>query len=307
MTLVLAIAAEQDGTITLQQAVRSGVSTADVRRLVRAGRWTRLARAVYLVGRAVDEPISRRAKIRAAVMSFGDQAVASLQTAAELHGIAGPRRTEEIHISVPGPLARPVRPTHAEVVVHQLVLGAERIGCRDGIRVTTPLATVCDLILRLDRYPAVCVLDSALNRQLINGDELLRIPSLIRGRRGAVAARRYLAEADGRAQSPLETRARLRCVDGRVPPDELQVDVRDDDGYLLAVGDLGWLKSRVVAEADGVGPHGTPDAIFQDRWRQNRIVNAGWRVLRFTWADTLRRDYIPHVVREALRSTPRRS
>jgi len=135
---------------------------------------------------------------------------------------------------------------------------------------------------------------------LIGADEFARIPALIRGRRGAVAARRYLAEADHRAQSPLETRARLRCVDGRVPPDVLQVDVRDDDGYLLGVGDLGWLAARVVAEADGAGVHGTPAAVFEDRRRQNLFVNAGWRVLRFTWADTLRPDYIPYVVREAL-------
>jgi hypothetical protein len=28
---------------------------------------------------------------------------------------------------------------------------------------------------------------------------------------------------------------------------------------------------------------------------------AGWTVLRFTWADTLRPDYIPETVRQALR------
>jgi hypothetical protein len=146
------------------------------------------------------------------------------------------------------------------------------------------------------------VLDSALNRQLITADEFAQIPALIRGRRGAVAARRYLGEADGRAQSPLETRARLRCVDGNVPPDALQVDVRDPDGYLLGIGDLGWLKTKVIAEADGAGPHGTPQAIFEDRQRQNLFMNAGWIVLRFTWADTLRPDYIPYIVRQAIRS-----
>ncbi|MEW2385895.1 hypothetical protein AB0873_27920 [Micromonospora sp. NPDC047707] len=131
-------------------------------------------------------------------------------------------------------------------------------------------------------------------------DDLLAIPRLIRGRRGAVAARSYLAEADGRAQSPLETRARLRCVDGRVPPDVLQLEVRDGDGYLLGVGDLGWRASRVIAEADGRGPHGTPDAIFADRRRQNRLVNAGWTILRFTWQDTLDPAYIPWTVRNAI-------
>ncbi|MDG4836051.1 DUF559 domain-containing protein [Micromonospora sp. WMMD967] len=132
------------------------------------------------------------------------------------------------------------------------------------------------------------------------------IPSLVRGRRGAVAARAYLAEADGRAQSPLETRSRLRCVDGRVPPDALQLEVRDDDGYLLGIGDLGWRGPRVIAEADGRDAHGAPEAAFADRRRQNRLVNAGWTILRFTWQDTLHPEYIPETVRQAIAAAQRR-
>ncbi|MEO3775698.1 hypothetical protein ABGB16_02375 [Micromonospora sp. B11E3] len=169
-----------------------------------------------------------------------------------------------------------------------------------GIPVTSPLRTVTDVILRQSRYPAVAVLDSALNRRLLTDEDLAAVPALMRGRRGAVAARAYLADADGRAQSPLETRARLRCVDGGVPPDVLQLEVRDEEGRLLGIGDLGWRAARLIAEADGNGPHAAPDALFADRRRQNRLVNAGWRILRFTWADTLHPDYIPRTVRRAM-------
>ncbi|MFF0149703.1 hypothetical protein [Micromonospora sp. NPDC005203] len=175
-----------------------------------------------------------------------------------------------------------------------------------GVRATSPLRTVADVLLRVDRYPAVSVLDSALSRGRVNPAQLAVIPSLIRGRRGAVAARACLAEADGRAQSPLETRSRLRCVDGRVPPDTLQLQVRDDDGYLLGIGDLGWRSPRVIAEADGRDAHATPEALFADRRRQNRLINAGWTILRFTWRDTLHPDYIPHTVREAIAAAQRK-
>ncbi|MCM0674656.1 endonuclease domain-containing protein [Micromonospora phytophila] len=57
---------------------------------------------------------------------------------------------------------------------------------------------------------------------------------------------------------------------------------------------------RVIAEADGRGPHGTPEAVFADRRRQNRLLNAGWTVLRFTWTDTLDPHYIPYAVRDAI-------
>ncbi|MER7166978.1 hypothetical protein ABT336_13050 [Micromonospora sp. NPDC000207] len=229
-----------------------------------------------------------------------------LDTALELHGIAGLRRTSAIHVSVPADQPRSQRRGDPRTVVHQLTTVPGDIVDVAGIRATSPLRTVLDVALREDRYPAVCVLDSALNRGFVTAEQLAAVPALVRGRRGAVAARSYVREADGRAQSPLETRSRLRCVDGGVSPDALQLVVRDQDGHLIAVGDLGWRSARLIAEADGEGPHGTPEALFADRRRQNRLVNAGWRVLRFTWADTLRPDYIPWSVREALTSPPPR-
>ncbi|MFC0005181.1 endonuclease domain-containing protein [Micromonospora siamensis] len=197
---------------------------------------------------------------------------------------------------------RPQRLGDPDLVVHQLTLGAADVCTVAGVPATTPARTAADVILRVDRYAAVCVLDSAMNRRLLTPEDLAALPERIARRRGAVAARKCLVEVDGRAQSPLETRSRLRCVDGGVPPEDLQVEVRDEDGYLLGVGDLGWRSARVLAEADGQGPHRTPQAVFEDRMRQNRLVNAGWKVLRFTWADTLRPDYIPETVKRALRT-----
>lgn len=300
LAVVRAMAGARDGIVTLAQARTAGLTVHDVHRLCRSGRWRAVIRGGYLVDADCYDGIPRRARIRAAVASFGAPAAAVLTTAAELHGIAGPRSTQAIHLSMPGPVARHSRLAHPEVVVHQLTVAPGQLVRLDGIAVTSPLRTVADLVLREDRYTAVCVLDSALNRGLVTDDDLLAVSRLIRGRRGAVAARSHLAEADGRAQSPLETRTRLRCVDGRVPPDALQLEVRDDDGYLLGIGDLGWRGPRVIAEADGRGPHGTPEAVHADRRRQNRLVNAGWTILRFTWADTLHPAYVPDTVRRAI-------
>lgn len=300
LTIVRRVAAARDGVVTLAQARAAGFNVHEVQRLCRSGRWRAISRGGYLVDADLYDGIPRRARIRAAVASFGPGAAVVLGTAAELHGIEGLRRTESIHLSVPGPAARPAPLAHPEVVVHQLVIAPAQFGRVAGIMATDPLRTVSDLILREERYTAICLLDSALNRRLLSADDLQLVPSLLRGRRGAVTARAYLAEADGLAQSPLETRTRLRCVDGKVPPDALQLEVRDHDGYLIGVGDMGWRAPRVIAEADGRGPHGSPDALFADRHRQNRLLNAGWTVLRFTWADTLRPDYIPWVIRQAI-------
>jgi very-short-patch-repair endonuclease len=188
------------------------------------------------------------------------------------------------------------------VRAHQLVIPRAQTGHVDGIAVTSPLRTVADLLLRVDRVTAVSLVDSALNTRLITEDELPAISTLLRGRRGAIAARGFVSEADGRAQSPLETRVRLRCVDGGVCPETLQHEVRDSTGVLLGFADMAWPSADLLAEADGRGPHGTPEAVFADRRRQNRLVNAGWQILRFTWKDTLSPDYVPFMVRAALRS-----
>ncbi|WP_233583908.1 endonuclease domain-containing protein [Micromonospora sp. CV4] len=298
--LLRSVTAVQDGLTTRAQALRAGFSRHDIDHLVAVGRWRPLARAVYLTDGRPGEPAARRCRIRAAVLSLGPQAHAVFGTAAELHGIAGLPRHDEVHVALPGRAAKLTRVSDPAVVLHQLEHASSAVRLVNGIAATTPQWTVAEIILREQRYPAVAVLDSALNRGLLTAECLSMIRTLIRGRRGAVAARGYLTEADGRAQSPLETRTRLRCVDGRVPPDVLQLEVRDGDGYLLGIGDLGWRAPRLIAEADGRDAHGTPAAAFADRHRQNRLVNAGWTVLRFTWADTLQPDYIPWTVRQAL-------
>ncbi|WP_231925228.1 endonuclease domain-containing protein [Micromonospora purpureochromogenes] len=292
------MAGAQDGVVTRAQALELGFGRHEIDSLVLFGRWRLLARAVYLVD--PQAPVSRRSRIRAAVLSLGPRAHAVLGTAAELHGIGGLPPSEEIHIALPGRASRPSRVRDPAIVLHQREPSPGSVLAVRGIPATSPLRTVVDVILRERRYAAVCVLDSALNRRLITDDDLLLVPAMIRRQRGAVAARAYLGEADGRAQSPLETRTRLRCVDGKVPPDALQIEIRDGDGHLLGVGDLGWRGPRVIAEADGRAAHDIPEAVFADRRRQNRLANAGWSILRFTWQDTLDPNYIPWTVRQAI-------
>ncbi|MFF5054267.1 hypothetical protein ACFY1S_13905 [Micromonospora sp. NPDC000663] len=298
--LVRSIAGAQDGLITRAQALQAGFSRHEIDHLVAISRWLALARAVYLTDSRCGDSPGRRCRIRAALLSLGTNAHAVFGTAAELYGIAGLPRRDEIHVGLPGRAAKLARVSDPAIVLHQLEHPPGAVVRVNGIAATEPRLTVSEIILREHRYAAVSVLDSALNQGLLSPESLAAIPAMIRGRRGAVAARGYLAEADGRAQSPLETRTRLRCVDGRVPPDTLQLEVRDADGYLLGIGDLGWRGPKVIAEADGRDAHGSAEAIFADRRRQNRLVNAGWTILRFTWQDTLHPNYIPQTVHRAI-------
>src|SRR5699024_8275847 len=111
----------------------------------------------------------------------------------------------------------------------------------------------------------------------------------LRGRRGVSRVARWWPLVDGRAESPLETWARLDCYDHGLPPHDLQVVLRDRRGAIIGRGDMGWRRcdgTWVIAELDGIQVHGAPDPLYADRHRQNRLLTeTGAIVLRFTSAD----------------------
>jgi very-short-patch-repair endonuclease len=86
-----------------------------------------------------------------------------------------------------------------------------------------------------------------------------------------------------------------------LPAPDLQHVVRDDAGRTLGRADLAWPERRVLVEFDG-DVHRERDVFVGDLRRQNRLVAAGWTVLRFTSADVLGRpDEVIAEIRRALR------
>jgi very-short-patch-repair endonuclease len=52
--------------------------------------------------------------------------------------------------------------------------------------------------------------------------------------------------------------------------------------------DFAYPDLLLAIEVDGYDPHGTRQAFDTDRARQNRLVLAGWTVIRFTWTQVVR-------------------
>lgn len=53
--------------------------------------------------------------------------------------------------------------------------------------------------------------------------------------------------------------------------------------------DVAFPEQRLAIEVDGRAYHSSAQRFQADRTRQNELVNDGWRVLRFTWADIMER------------------
>lgn len=85
---------------------------------------------------------------------------------------------------------------------------------------------------------------------------------------------------DGRAESILETLARVALVSARLRV-EPQVVIDGVGRVDLLVG------GRVIVELDGWEHHGTLSAFAADRRRDREAVARGFRVLRFTFSDVV--------------------
>lgn len=297
LSLALGVAARQHGLLTWAQARSCGLPRGDVRRLVRRQEWRRRLPRVYAV-RALtdggDEAERLRQAVMAAQLALGPAAFAGTHTAARLWGLQGlrPWDGQEVHMVVPAPAAQR---QITGIRLHTWDTAPEEVArTGSGLRLTTPGRTLRDLLLDVDRATAVCLLDSALHQRLVRAEDLAALEAANRGRRGCRRSRPWWSLADGRAQSPLETRVRLVCVDGGLPPSDLQHPFYDTRGDLLARTDFWWADRRLVGEADGLGPHSLPEALARDRVRQNALQAhvPGVRIVRFTWEDLKRPGYI---------------
>lgn len=84
------------------------------------------------------------------------------------------------------------------------------------------------------------------------------------------------------AESPMETRLRWLLVSSKLPKPEVQTDLYDDGGRFLGRADLFYRCANLVIEFDGANHR---ERLVSDDRRQNSLVTAGYRILRFTAAD----------------------
>lgn len=286
---LLNLARRQGGLVSAAQATQAGVGSSRRSRLVQSGRWARVAWSVYEVEPTAALSVDAR-RYRSAwtgLLAFGPDAIAVGACALVLHGVAG------LPVTVP-----------PEVALARGHDGRDRDGIRvrcfgDPVafpsqrhgagRVATLPWALAQAIPELETRHAVAVLDDTLRRGLLSRGGFAEVRGLVSGRRGAPHARPVWALVDARAESPLESFARLDCVSAGIPPDDLQVVVRGADGRVLGRADLGWRLPDgrwLLVEIDGRDVHEAPQALLRDRRRQNALLATGQvTILRFTSHD----------------------
>ena len=90
----------------------------------------------------------------------------------------------------------------------------------DGLLVTAPLRTACDLGRLLHRDQALAALDAMTALSAFTLDELMAATVRFKGYRGVIQLRTLVLVVDPRAQSPGESILRLRWLDTGLPRPE---------------------------------------------------------------------------------------
>jgi very-short-patch-repair endonuclease len=130
----------------------------------------------------------------------------------------------------------------------------------------------------------VAIIDGMLALGLVTHDELSRVARRRRGERCARRAAAVFALADAGAQSPAESRLRVRLVVAGLPRPVTQHPVRVAGGVVLRP-DLAWPEFQVAVEYDGEW-HDDRRQFHRDRDRIRLLAAAGWVVVPVTRTST---------------------
>jgi hypothetical protein len=222
-------------------------------------------------------------------------------SAAEVHDLAEP---------VPGPHQlliphhrRPVRidPTLARVSRTRTLTDVDRAEMA-GLPTTSVARTLLDLAPATDHRLLAELAARAIQRGMVQEaqlrDVLDRNPAA-RGRRQLLRGLGLLEDDATRIRSEVEVAAIAAIVADGLPRPDVGYVVKDDDGRPIAEVDLAYPRMRIAIEIDGFRWHSTPARKIADEERQNRLVLAGWTVLRFS-AVIVRTE--PQVLVRAVRS-----
>lgn len=278
-----------DGLATLAELQGLGVSRERLRRWVRTGLVTTVAHGVYCpAGAVINDPRRLHAMAVAAVIRRNPDLIASHESAAFIHGldILLPSGTPVPAVTLTRRPQAPGRSAVRGARIRVAALPDQHVTSARGIRLTTAARTVIDIARTTGFMEGVVAADSALREHIAIKVDLAVVLEDCAQWPGVVRARRVLDFCDGRAESALESIARVRFAEYRIRPPRLQVNVRGKQGFIGRV-DFCWPEYRTVAEADGALKYTGQgaDRARAQLARDEKLHDAGWGTFHFTWRE----------------------
>ena len=261
------------GLFTTAEAILAGYRPSEIRSLCASGRWVRLRRGVLVTAAdlAVGEEQGRRHRIDCLAILLGlgrPTAVISHASAARLWSLPAPYPVDStIRLTDPDQWR-----TGAGWRMTCAPLRSGELWRSGPLRLTSPQRTLVDCAREWPLDDAVTAMDAAVLAERTTLEELRAAAATIHHWPGASRAVRAAALTDGRAESPLETRGRLRIIGSGLPTPELQVEIRSA-GRLIGVVDAWFDEAAVAVEFDGRVKYTNP-------WRERSAERVLWEEKR---------------------------
>lgn len=295
------------------EARAAGLSDDQMTRRLRSSHWTRLRRGLYHPAPDPAEHLRWRAEIIAHLRAHARPLVLSHTHAARAWGLPAPLGGwgAPTFTGVGG------SPRAGAVVIRVGPLQPSDIEAMGRVPVTSLARTVVDCARTLPGRDALAIADAALRRGAVTLEQIGRVLDRQRGWPGVTAARRVVALADGRRETPLESWSAWSFDEHGVPQPTWQVEVCDEEGVVIGRVDGLWPEA-VAGEADGRAKYrlaarerGGADAetlaavLDDERLREMALRGTGLSVVRWDPRDVLvpsrAVDLAAHLLRELAR------
>lgn len=282
----------QQPVATTAQLLEAGVGMAALAQALRAGLLFRLRKGAYVQAAnwsSLKPWDQDKVRLYAHVLSVRSDPVYSHFSAASLHGLFVWNCGPDVHLSCTSSASG--TSGAKDVVIHREALepsDVQEVLLRNGrrVRATSLERTVLDCARCGPFAQAVVIGDHAL-RVGARMETLQALVGGMGGRRGVRKARRVLAALDPRSESGGETRTRLIIAGMQIDQPELQVEIWA--GEKLYRPDFVWRKQKLIVEFDGdvkyFAYRRTGDVILDERKREKRLMELGWRFVRLEWKD----------------------
>jgi len=267
----------QRGRVTWQQLEALGLDQHDLDHLSRTGLITRVVPGLWRTAGAPDDFLGQ---VMSAVLACDAVAAAARTTALKVHGVIE-RAPATIEVVV-GHGHRPRPPLPGVSVRRSRTLTDDQIVSVDGVPATIVERALVDSAItsgtpRLRELVAKALRGGFV--QLHDVSAQLEVSGRIHGARRMAAALLQLDPDVAASESRAEQVAFEALVRAGLPTPVRQFAVALPDGMIRI--DLAYPDLRLAIEIDGFWWHSTPQRKAADERRQNQLVQAGWRVLRF--------------------------
>ncbi|HET7734927.1 MAG TPA: type IV toxin-antitoxin system AbiEi family antitoxin domain-containing protein [Nocardioidaceae bacterium] len=283
----------QHGVFFRWEALDLGYDDKTLTKLVRRGVLHRVRRGAYIYSvlwHAATPEERHRIRCRAVLRALGDGVVLSHVSSLVMRGVATwGVDLSKVHVTRLDDGASRVEP---DLVHHRGQVTEGELEVVGGLLVTPADRAVMEALMLTGVEPGLVMADSALHKSIIDPDGLERTRRELERWPGMRSAQLVVRLADGRAESPGETRVRYICWEQGLPKPDLQVKIRDARGVVVAVTDFGWEKQKLLGEFDGRVKYGRllkpgeepGDAVIKEKEREDLVRElTDFRMIRYMW------------------------